>query len=78
MESIKSQKFTPLTKAQQLLIKGGIETPGGTKVLYYNFKVVAGISYKQPVLKSWSKDDIDGRDECYTNLEYCNGEWTAG
>ncbi len=77
MESIKSEKFTALTKAQQLLIKGGIETPGGTKVLYYNFKVVDGVRYQQAVLKSWSKDDIDGKDECYTNLEHCTGEWVA-
>lgn len=77
MESLKAEKFKLLTKEQQLIIKGGIVTPGKSEVLYYNFKVVNGVRYQQAVIRSYSSDDIDGRDECYTGLEYCTGEWTA-
>jgi|GEM_PF-1784341 len=76
-ESIHAGKFSPLTTTQKLAVKGGVKTAGGTQITHYNYKIVDGVPYRQPVIKSWSSDEIDGKDECYENLERCVGEWVA-
>ncbi len=77
MEPLSGAKFAELNKEQQLLIKGGIETPGRTVIAYYRLKTSAdGLhQFRQPVYHSYSKDDIDGKDKCYWDEEYCDGEW---
>jgi hypothetical protein len=78
-ESIKGSKFARLERSGLINIKGGVKTEGRTVVLSYNHRYLPDGTYqRQENLKSYSGDDIDGKDECYTDLEYCTGPWTNG
>ncbi|MCH5684315.1 hypothetical protein LWM68_08575 [Niabella sp. W65] len=74
-ESINESKFIPLSKQKMNLVLGGRSTPGGTKVLMTEYKIVDGVRYQQQKLKSWSSDDFSDAGECYTGLEYCTTDW---
>lgn len=75
MESLKSKKFDPLSIQAMMAIKGGVITRGETSAVFYEIKEERGKRYRRAYKKSYSADDIDGTKECYTDLEYCYGDW---
>ena len=74
-ESLDSSKFIPIKRKTMNLVLGGRSTPGGTKVLLTEYKIVDNVRYQQQQLKSWTSDEITDAGECYTGLEYCTSDW---
>lgn len=74
-EALNASKFIPLKSKTMNLVLGGRATPGGTKILFTEYKIVDGVRYQQQQLKSWSSDEITDAGECYTGLEHCTTDW---
>jgi|GEM_PF-1912891 len=79
-ERLEQEKFAPLTREAQHLIKGGRETGGGQEISGSEQRVQYdenGKAYWQTrvVYKTWTADDIVGDRECYYNIGVSYGDW---
>jgi hypothetical protein len=81
-ERLDNGKFNPLSHQSLAHVLGGRTTGSGREPSGWETKEVPNpdapgttMTIARPVYKTWTSDEIDGRDSCFYGLGTAYGEW---